>query len=148
MPQKEHPDYHDGDFVLRFYEMRREPVMRESRSALVTKFHPLTEADALAILKADHPLNAAYRQVSTYWEMVYGMARNGIVHGDYMMETNGEGLLLYTRIEPWLDAIRATSGPRAFLSAQWVAENTTTGKGLAERFRARQKAAMEANGKQ
>lgn len=147
MPQKEHPDHHDGELVLRFYELRREAVMRESRAAIVTRFHPLTEADALAILKADHPLNAAYRQVSTYWEMVYGMARNGIVHADYMMETNGEGLLLYTRIEPWLEALRAASAPRAFFSAQWVAENTTIGKGIAERFRARQKAAMEAAAK-
>ncbi|MCA0376768.1 MAG: hypothetical protein LCH84_14040 [Gemmatimonadetes bacterium] len=147
MPQKDHPDHHDGELVLRFYELRREPVMREARANIIQKFHPLTQDDALAILKGDHPLNAAYRQVSTYWEMVYGMARNGIVHGDYMMESNGEGLLLFTRMEPWLDAVRAAQTPLAYRNAQWVAENTATGKATAERFRARQRAAMDAAGK-
>ena len=41
----------------------------------------------------DHPLNVAFRQVTGYWEMVYGMARHGIVHADFLVENNGEGLI-------------------------------------------------------
>ena len=48
-----------------------------------------------AITKGDHPLNAAYRQVSTYWEMAYGMVRHGVLHPDFMIECNGaEGLFV------------------------------------------------------
>jgi hypothetical protein len=141
---KDFPDHHDAELVLKFYELRRESVMRENRAAIVQKFTPVTQDDALAVMKGDHPLNAAFRQVSTYWEMVYGMARHGVIHGDFMMETNGEGLLLFTRVEPWLAELRAAGNPRAFTNAEWVASHTEIGKATAERFRARQRAAMAA----
>ena len=67
--------------------------MRESRAAINQKFWPKSYDDVLALTKADHPLNAAYRQVGSFWEMVYGFARHGIVHPDFWLESNGEGLL-------------------------------------------------------
>lgn len=146
MAIKEHPDFHDADIVLRLYDMRREPVMREARRALISGFNPVTLDECLAVAAPDHPLNAAYRQVSTYWEMAYGMIKHGIVHGDYMMESNGEGLLIYTRVEPWLAQLREKAGPFAFVNAEWVAGNCERGKAVAARFRARQAAAMAAAG--
>jgi hypothetical protein len=144
MPLKDHPDYHDADIVLRLYEMRREAVMRESRNAVNAKFTPTTFDEALAITKFDHPHNAAFRQASTFWEMAYGMVRHGVVHAEFMMETNGEGLLLYSKIEPWLAEFREKVSPVAFRNAEWVATNTEAGKAVSARFRARQQAAMAA----
>jgi hypothetical protein len=142
MIQKDTPDYHDADIVLRLYDMRREPVMREARRALITGWNPTTLEECLAVGAPDHPLNAAYRQVSTYWEMAYGMIKHGIVHGDYMMESNGEGLLIYSRVEPWLSEVREKTGPFAYANAEWVANHCERGKLVAARFRARQAAAM------
>lgn len=136
------PDYQDADIVLRLYDMRREPIMRESRRALIMGWAPTTLEECVAVMAGDHPLNAAYRQVSTYWEMAYGMIKHGIVHGDYMMESNGEGILIFSRVEPWLAQVREKSGPFAFANAEWVANNVERGKGVAARFRARQQAAM------
>ena len=143
MPIQDTPTFQDADIVLRLYEMRREAVLRASRSALIMGWNPTTLEECTAVLAGDHPLNAAYRQVSTYWEMAYGMIKNGIVHGDYMMESNGEGLLIYSRVEPWLAQVREKSGPFAFANAEWVANNCERGKLVAARFRARQQAAME-----
>ncbi len=143
MPLKDTPTFQDADIVLRLYEMRREAVMRESRKALIMGWNPTTLEECLAVTAGDHPLNAAYRQVATYWEMAYGMIKHGIVHGDYMMESNGEGLLIFSRVEPWLAAIREKSGPFAFANAEWVANHCERGKLVAARFRARQQAAME-----
>ena len=67
---KEHPDHHDAELAFRAYEMRREAVMRDSRNAINRDFWPKSYADVLAVTKADHPLNAAWRQSITYWEMV------------------------------------------------------------------------------
>ncbi|MBU6367027.1 MAG: hypothetical protein KJT01_12520 [Gemmatimonadetes bacterium] len=142
MPLKDTPDYQDADLVLRLYDMRREAVMRESRKALIAGWVPATQEECLAITSGDHPLNAAYRQCSTYWEMAYGLVKHGIVHGDYMLESNGEGLLIYSRVEPWLAALREKSGPFAFANAEWVATHTERGKVVAARFRARQQAVM------
>jgi hypothetical protein len=147
MPLKDTPDYHDADLVLRLYDMRREAVMREARKALIAGWLPTTQAECLAITSGDHPLNAAYRQCSTYWEMAYGLVKHGIVHGDYLMESNGEGLLIFSRAEPWLAALREKSGPFAFVNAEWVATHTERGQAVAARFRARQQAAMAAAAK-
>ena len=134
---KESPDHLDADLILKIYDLRREPVMRESRARIATEFWPKSAVETLAVFKADHPLNAAYRQVSSYWEMVYGMARHGIIHADFLAENNGEGLLLFARVEPYLDQIRAATSPRAFQSAEWIAHNSASAQRILETFRAR-----------
>jgi hypothetical protein len=134
---KESPDHLDADLVLKIYDLRREEVMRESRNAINRDYWPRTAEEAVEVLRQDHPLNRAFRQVSTYWEMVYGMARHGIIHGDFLVENNGEGLLLFARVEPHLTQIRAASTPRAFRNAEWIASNTEMGKTILQGFRAR-----------
>ena len=144
MIPKAAPDYQDADLVLRLYDMRREAVLRAARKSVITGYQPTSLESCLAILAPDHPLNEAFRQVSTYWEMVYGMAKHGIVHADYLMESSGEGVLIYSRVEPWLAALREKSGPFAFANAEWVATQCERGKVVAARFRARQEAAIAA----
>lgn len=146
MLTKEYPDHHDAELVLKLYELRREDVMRASRSALIAGFNPTSFEDVLAITKFDHPLNAAFRQCSTFWEMTYGMARHGVIHGEFMMESNGEGLLLFSRIEPWLAEYRAQVNATGFRNAEWVATQTETGRQIAERFRKRMQATLAAKG--
>ena len=140
---KEAPDHHDADLVLKLYDLRREPVMRESRNAINAKFWPRNAEEAIAVTASDHPLNTAYRQTTGYWEMVYGMARHGIVHPDFLVENNGEGLFLYARIEPHLAAIRKATSPRAFRNAEWVVAHCATAQTLMEIHRARIKRALE-----
>lgn len=140
--QKDMPDHHDADLIIRLYELRREPVMRESRSAINRQFWPASGEDALAVLKNEHPLNAPFRQVSGYWEMVYGMARHGIVHAEYLVENNTEGMFFFARVQPYLDAIRAVSAAPVLVSTQWVAEETETGRSLFASYRARVEKAL------
>jgi hypothetical protein len=138
MYTKDFPDHHDAELVLRLYELRREPVMRESRHVINRTFWPTSLDDVLAVVKSgDHPLNAAFRQTSTYWEMVYGMAKHGIVHTDFLLESSGEGLYLYARVEPYLEAYRQAMSPRAFVNAEWVATNSDMGRQLSAHFRNR-----------
>lgn len=134
---REMPDHHDADLVLRVYEMRREAVLRESRNAIARDFWPKSYDDVLAITKPDHPHNAAFRQVATYWEMVYGLCRHGIVHGEYFMESNGEGLYLLAKLAPYVEAYRRDFSPTSFRNAEWVAQNTVEGKRLFELFQGR-----------
>jgi len=139
---KERPDHHDAELVLRVYELRREPVMRESRAAINREFWPKAFEDVQAVQKAEHPLNAAFRQVGSYWEMVYGFARHGIVHHDFWMENNGEGLYVFAKVAPFVEQIRQ-GAPNAFRHAEWAAKETATGRRLFEMFAARVKKALE-----
>jgi hypothetical protein len=138
----EKPDHHDAELVLRVYELRREPVMRESRLSILRDLWPKTFEDLQAVLKPEHPLNRAYRQVGSYWEMVYSFARHGIVNHDFWMENNGEGLFVFARVAPFVEQLRQTA-PVAFKNAEWAAKETVAGRRLFEMFSARVKKALE-----
>ena len=131
---KEMPDHHDAELALRVYELRREPVMRESRNAINQKFWPKSFEDVQAVVKADHPLNAAYRQVGTFWEMVYGFAKHGIVSPDFWMESNGEGLFVFAKVAPYLPKIRAEISPVAYRNAEWISRESAEGQRLLRYF--------------
>jgi hypothetical protein len=136
------PDHHDAELAIRVYELRREAVMRESRNAISQKFWPKSFEDIQAIAKPDHPLNAAYRQVASFWEMVYGFAKHGIVHADFWLESNGEGLYVFAKVSPHLDRIRAELSPTAFRNAEWISKESAEGRRLLQMFSERVKKAL------
>jgi hypothetical protein len=131
------PDYQDADLVLRVYEMRREPVMRASRDALNGKFWPANYADVQAVATLGHELNAAYRQLGTYWEMVYGLVKHGIVNTEFFMETNGEGIFLYAKLAPYLEQMRKDYNPNLLVNTEWVAKETERGRMMTALFTSR-----------
>ncbi len=122
------PDYQDADLVIKLYKLRRDPVMRESRAAISRDFWPKSFADVKAMSDRTNPVNPAWRQVTSYWEMVFGMARHGIVHPDYLAETSGEGLYLFAKVQPYLAQYRAEIRSNAFVNAEWMATECEAGK--------------------
>lgn len=141
---KDAPDHRDAELVLRLYDLRREATLRESRRYLTGEFWPASAEEATAPLRPDHPANAAFRQVSSYWEMAYAMARHGIINPDYLVESAGEGVYIFAKFHPWLEDIRAASSHRAFFNTEWITKNCDTGKELLERFRKRVEMAIAA----
>lgn len=130
------PTREDVQIVLKLYDLRREPVMRESRSALL-RWAPSSAEELLAVAQLDHPMNAAFRQVASYFEMAYGFARRGATHPELLVDNCGEGLLLYAKVAPFLEEYRAATSPRAFANAEWAATSTEAGKTLLDLFRKR-----------
>ena len=137
MLTKDFPDHHDATIIMELYDLRREGVMREARAVIASRFRPANVEEATAILKQDHPLNGALRQVVSYWEMVYGMMKWGILHPAYALESNGEGMVVYAKIEPYLAEMRAAKTGVQFVIAEWVATETEAGQRLMERLRLR-----------
>jgi hypothetical protein len=136
---KKHPDHHDAELALRVYELRREAVMRESRQAIAQQFWPKSFDDVLAVTRNEHPLNRPFRQCATYWEMVYGMVRHGIVNPDYFLESNGEGFFLFAKVAPYLDDYRDQVSPLAFRNTEWAATKCGAGRRMFEVIEARVK---------
>lgn len=132
MQEKDRPDHHDAEIALRVYDLRRESLMRESRTAINRNFWPKSYDDVLAVSKPEHPLNAAFRQTSTYWEMVYGMVKWGIVHPGFFLESNAEGLFLFAKVAPYVARLREDYSPTAFRNAEWVASECPAGRRLFE----------------
>ena len=142
MLTKDYPDHHDAELVLKLYDLRRENIMRDSRAAISAKYWPKSADEAVAVMKPDHPLNAAFRQVVTYWEMVYGMVKWGILHADFTLESSSEGLYVFAKAERYLEQIRA-GNPSYFVNAEWVTTHSETGRRHLERYRERVRRMVE-----
>lgn len=127
----------DADLVLKLYDLRREAVMRENRAKLLREYWPRTAADVVAVARLDHPLNVAYRQVTTYWEMAFALCRHGALNPDLLLDSSMEGLFLFARIEPHLAELRGATHQRTLRSTEWIARETEIGRAVMEIQRAR-----------
>ena len=132
----EGPTPADAEVVLKLYELRREPVMRASRETLLRWF-PESYEELAALADFGSEQNAAFRQVTSYFEMAFGLARRGAVHPELLMDWCGEGIFLYAKLEPFLAEFRERVSPTAFANTEWAVENTEAGRAKFELFRAR-----------
>lgn len=110
----------DGELILKLYDLRREAVMRQARSDLFTRFIPKSYEDFIAATKGDHPLNTAYRMVSSYWEMAAGLVKHGALHLELFAENCGEGLFMFAKAQPHLARLRKEVSPTSFANMEWV----------------------------
>jgi hypothetical protein len=130
------PKHADAELILKLYDLRREPVMRESRKT-IAQWTPKSFSDIQAVVEQSHPANTAWRQVSSYFEMAFGFARHGIVPADFLAENAGEGLLLYAKIEPYLADFRREISPTGFRNAEWLVKKSASAAERMKLFRKR-----------
>ncbi len=97
----------DAEIILKLYELRTEPVMRQARAWVVGEFWPNSAEEFFAIANNwQDPHNAWFRQVSTYWEMAAALVLHGAVSAELFVDCNGEGFYLLAKFAPFLEAIR------------------------------------------
>jgi hypothetical protein len=133
---KRKPDHRDASLVLELYDLRREAVMRESRKKIIA-WRPTSWEDVVAITRPEHPDNAAYRQVGSYFEMAYGFARHGIVPADFLAENAAEGLALFAKLQPHLARFREEVSPTAFRNVEWLVKHSPVAKARLQLFQRR-----------
>ena len=97
----------DAEIILKLYQLRTEPLMRQARAWMTGEFWPNTPEDFFAVAQnpAD-PHNAHFRQVTTYWEMAAAMVLHGAVSADLFVDCNSEGFFILAKLAHILDAIR------------------------------------------
>jgi hypothetical protein len=97
----------DAEIILKLYQLRTEPVMRQARAFMAGEFWPETLADYVAVAAnpAD-PHNAYFRQVLTYWEMAAAMVLHGAVSAELFVDCNAEGFFLLAKFSHLLPQIR------------------------------------------
>ncbi|GAA3769585.1 DUF4760 domain-containing protein [Terriglobus aquaticus] len=88
----------DAELILKLYEMRREPVMRDARKFVVMDFNPKSEADLLAVQRGmGSQENAWWRQTVTYWEMASTLCLHGALDAELYFDANMEVIAVYTK---------------------------------------------------
>ena len=98
----------DAQNILKLYELRTEPLLRQARAWVGGEFWPrsVDEYFAVAANPAD-PHNAYLRQVVSYWEMAAALVLHGAISAELFVDCNEEGFFLLAKFFPFLDAIRA-----------------------------------------
>ena len=132
------PTYHDAELILKLYELRREPVMREARD-FVANFAPRSVDDLLAAANNAGKENAYIRQVYGYWEMAASFVAHGVLNALLAYDTLQEMYFAYAKIQPFLEESRQRQGAPDFLTnLRKVVEGSTEGREGVARLRKRQ----------
>ena len=120
--------HQDAELILKLYDLRREPVMREARS-FVFGFAPKSVDEILALTNAFGSKENAYlRQVYGYWEMAAALVVHGTLNALLVYDTCQEMYFVYGKIQPFLEEFRQKSGMPDFLSnLQKVVEGSAEG---------------------
>ncbi|HVP54469.1 MAG TPA: hypothetical protein VMU45_05675 [Candidatus Eisenbacteria bacterium] len=127
--------YQDADLLLKLYDLRREPVMREARVFCV-QFMPQSVDEILAIMRTWGSKEGAYiRQVSGYWEMVASLVNHGALNESLVYENCGELYLLYAKFQPFLASFRESMNSPEFLkNVETLVEASAAGRARVERM--------------
>ncbi len=96
----------DAELVLKLYEMRREPVMRDARK-FMGGFNPQSADEIIALIQAQTPENAYFRQVTSFWEMAAALVYHGTIHEGLFLDTQGEMFFVFAKLAPYLEEVRA-----------------------------------------
>ena len=94
-----------ADLILKLYESRREPVMREARDWF-TGFFPNSVEDIIETI-SNPETSAYYRMVVSYWDMAATFVNHGAIDEQMFMDVSGECVLVFAKIEPYLEGLRA-----------------------------------------
>ncbi len=93
------------NLMLRLYEDRREPRLREARDWFSANF----------VCPPGSKENTYMRMVLGYWEMVASIVNRGLIDEDFFFESNGEQWAVWEQVKPVIGAWRAMFSSPHFL---------------------------------
>ena len=97
-----------AELILKLYDLRREAVMREARSWFFT-FSPESIEDIQRAGMGEH--SAYFRMVTSYWDMACSFVNHGAIDAEMFNDANGEQVVVYAKLQPFLEQLRATVSP-------------------------------------
>jgi hypothetical protein len=106
----------DALVILKLYEMRSEPLMRQARAWFFTEFQPKSGLEILALMQSGEKQSAFYRMVSSHWEAASALVNNGGIDELMFLQANTEHLVVFAKLQPYIAEIRETIGEPDYLS--------------------------------
>ncbi len=129
---------HDAEIILKLYDMRREATMRKARHWVAFDFQPTTAQEIVNVMRDYHSDHSNWlRQVVSYWEMADSLVVHGAVNADLYLDSNGEGLFVYNKLEPFIEEIQKINAGMPFMrNTATMVEKFPTAKDRFQRMRA------------
>jgi hypothetical protein len=103
------------NLMLKLYDMRREPRLREAREWFMSNFHVKDEQDVMRICPPGSKESANMRMVCTYWEMVASISNRGLIDDELLFENSGEQWAVWEQVKPIIAQWRAAFSMPTFL---------------------------------
>jgi hypothetical protein len=111
--------HEQADMLLKLYELRREPRLREARDWFFRNFHQQSLAERASLTPEQ---DASVRMVTSYWEMVAGLVKRGLVDEDLFFENTAEFWIVWDRLKPLSHEVRsATKDPHVWENLEKLA---------------------------
>ncbi len=104
-----------ADLILKLYDLRREATMREARNWMIG-FFPESAAEIMQAM-INGETSSYYRMVTSYWDMAASMVNHGAIDEEMFADTNGEHIIVFSKIEPFLSELRETIGSPKMLAS-------------------------------
>jgi hypothetical protein len=99
--------YDEVNLMLRLYDMRREPRLRQARAWFVEHFHPASPEEMMQRYPQGGEENTYIRMVISYWDMVGGIVNRGLINDELFFESNGEIWVVWDRMRAIVPTWRA-----------------------------------------
>jgi hypothetical protein len=110
MMMKVQPTYDDANLILRLYDLRREPRLREARKWIVSVPAFQSREEWLKTCPPGSEENASYRMVTTYWDMAASFVVNGVLNRELFYRSNNmELLVVWTKVRNMVPELRAAA---------------------------------------
>jgi hypothetical protein len=106
--------YESATLLIRLYELRREPTMREARNWFARDFNPGSIDDVVQAVMG--PNSGHFRMVTSYWDMAASFVLNGAIDEQMFNDANGEQVGVFAKMEPFLADYRGRMGNPKYLS--------------------------------
>jgi hypothetical protein len=105
------------NLMLRLYEERREPRLREARDWFFTHFRPASAEEMMQAYPPGSKENANVRMVTSYWEMVANIVNRELIDEEFFFENSGEQWFVWERMKPLIGQMRERSKNPHYFSA-------------------------------
>jgi hypothetical protein len=103
-----------AELILKLYDLRREPKMREARNWMISFFPESTQDIMQALIKPE--TSAYYRMVTSYWDMAASFVNHGAIDEEMFADAHGEHFVVFSKIEPFLPELREIMGSQKVLA--------------------------------
>src|SRR5919109_4483598 len=100
--------YESAALIIKLYELRRESTMREARNWYARSFNPTSVDEVMQAVSG--PNSAYFRMVTSYWDMACSFVLNGAIDEKMFNDANGEQLVVFCKIEPFIAEYRSRTG--------------------------------------
>ena len=115
--------YESADLLMKLYDLRREPAMREARAWFAADFNPSTFEDVQQAIRG--PKSPQFRMVTSYWDMAASFVSTGAIDEAMFNDANAEQFVVFAKVEPFVADYRQMMGnPGAWAHLEQIVMKT------------------------